>query len=44
MKSIIFIGTNKSGSSREGIKAAKQMGFYIHLLTDRKKYLDQRKK
>jgi len=42
MKTIIFIGTQKSGSSREAIKAAEQMGFYTVLFTDRKNQLKQR--
>ncbi|QOR67628.1 ATP-grasp domain-containing protein [Cytobacillus suaedae] len=37
MDSIIFIGTNKSGSSREGIKAAKRMGYETILFTDNQK-------
>ncbi len=35
MKTIIFIGSNKSGSSREAIKAAERLGFFTILLTDR---------
>lgn len=42
MKTIIFIGTNKSGSSREAIKAAERLGFYTVLLTDKSKLLYQR--
>ncbi len=35
MKTIIFIGCNKSGSSREAIKAAERLGFFTVLFTDR---------
>lgn len=42
MKSIIFIGTNKSGSSLEGIKAAKRLGFIVHVLTERSSLLEQK--
>ena len=43
MKAIIFLDTNKSGSSREGIKAAKKMGYVTHLLTNRMNILNQSK-
>lgn len=42
MKTIIFIGSNKSGSSREALKAAERLGFFTILLTDRKKFLENR--
>ena len=42
MKTIVFIGTQKSGSSREAIKAADELGYYTVLLTDRKNLLKQR--
>ncbi|WP_174732465.1 ATP-grasp domain-containing protein [Mesobacillus harenae] len=42
MKSIIFLGAHKSGTSREALKIAKDMGYYTILLTDRKKFLEQR--
>ncbi|HJV31794.1 MAG TPA: ATP-grasp domain-containing protein [Bacillales bacterium] len=42
MNSIIFIETNKSGSSREGIRAAKKNGYKVHLLTNRRSFLEQR--
>ncbi|WP_026694590.1 ATP-grasp domain-containing protein [Peribacillus kribbensis] len=42
MKSIIFIGTNKTGSSLEGIKAAKRLGFNVHVLTEKEKFLTQK--
>jgi histidinol phosphatase-like PHP family hydrolase len=40
MKTIIFIGSNKSGSSREAIKAAERLGFFTVLFTDREPFLD----
>lgn len=43
MKAIIFLDTNQSGSSREGIKAAKEMGFFTHLLTNRASILEKNK-
>ncbi|HEY2422080.1 MAG TPA: ATP-grasp domain-containing protein [Neobacillus sp.] len=42
MKSIIFIDSNKLGSSYEGIKAAKGLGLYTHLLTNKGDFLKQR--
>lgn len=42
MKTIIFIGSNKSGSSREAIKAAERLGFFTILLTDRELFLKNR--
>jgi biotin carboxylase len=42
MQTIVFLGSNKSGSSREAIIAAKEMGYFTVLLTDRKKWLKQR--
>ncbi|WP_163580760.1 ATP-grasp domain-containing protein [Gracilibacillus saliphilus] len=42
MKSIVFLGSNKSGSSREAIKAAERMGYFTILLTDRERFLEQR--
>ena len=44
MEAIIFIGTYKAGSSREGIKAAKELGYYTILFTPRKSYQVQRSK
>ncbi len=43
MKTIIFLGLNKSGSSREAVKAAAQMGYYTVVFTNQKKQLQQRK-
>lgn len=42
MKTIIFIGTYKSGSSREALRAAEQLGYYTVLYTDRHKFLENR--
>jgi biotin carboxylase len=42
MRTIVFIETNKSGSSREAIKAAERLGFFTVLLTNRQKYIHQR--
>ncbi|MFJ7825895.1 ATP-grasp domain-containing protein [Psychrobacillus sp. NPDC096623] len=43
LKAIIFISTNKSGSSREAIKAAEKLGYYTILFTNNEKQLEQRK-
>ncbi|MBU8879958.1 ATP-grasp domain-containing protein [Bacillus sp. FJAT-29790] len=43
MKTIIFIGTNKSGSSREAVKAAEQLGYFTVVFTNNEKQLHQRK-
>ncbi|WP_017753913.1 ATP-grasp domain-containing protein [Calidifontibacillus oryziterrae] len=43
MKTIVFIGVNKSGSSREAVKAAYQLGYHTVVFTNRKKQLEQRK-
>lgn len=42
MQTIVFIETNKSGSSREAIKAAERLGYLTILLTNKKKFLQQR--
>ena len=42
MKAIIFISTNKSGSSREAIKAAERLGYYTILFTNKEKQIQQR--
>lgn len=42
MEAIIFIGTNKFGSSRDAIKAAHKLGYYTILFTDREKIVKQR--
>lgn len=42
MKTILFIGTNKSGSSRDVIIAAKRLGYYTVLFTNNEKQFQQR--
>lgn len=42
MKTIIFINTQKSGSSRDAIKVAEKMGYYTILLTNNHKQIEQR--
>lgn len=42
LKTIIFIGTNKSGSSREALKAAEHLGYFTVLFTNNEKQLEQR--
>lgn len=42
MKSIIFIETTKSGSSREAIKTADRLGFYTVLFTERPNFVAKR--
>jgi biotin carboxylase len=42
MKAIIFIGTYKSGSSREALKAAEKLGYYTVLFTERLNFIKNR--
>ncbi|QFF97655.1 ATP-grasp domain-containing protein [Psychrobacillus glaciei] len=42
MKAIIFISTNKSGSSREAIRAAEHLGYFTILFTNNEKQIQQR--
>ncbi len=42
MKTIVFIGTQKSGSSYEAIKAADEMQYFTVLLTDKQSAFDKR--
>jgi biotin carboxylase len=42
VKAIVFIGTHKSGSSRDAIKAAKKLGYYTVVITDLNKQINQR--
>lgn len=42
MKTIVFIGTQKSGSSREAIRAADKLGYYTVLLTNKQRFFEQR--
>jgi len=37
MKTIVFIGSNRFGTSNEALLIAKEMGYYVVLLIDRKK-------
>ncbi|WP_432358927.1 ATP-grasp domain-containing protein [Sporosarcina sp. UB5] len=43
LKTIIFIGTNKSGSSREAIRAAERLGYFTVLFTNNERQIQQRK-
>src|SRR5690606_14913660 len=43
LKTIIFIGTNKSGSSRDAIRAAERLGYFTVLFTSNEKQIKQRK-
>lgn len=42
MKAIVFINTQKSGSSREAIKQAEKMGYFTVLFTNRPHYIEHR--
>lgn len=42
MDTIVFIGSNKSGSSRDAIQMAEQMGYFTVLYTDKEKLIQQR--
>jgi biotin carboxylase len=42
MKTIVFLNTQKSGSSREAIKAAEELGYYTVLFTDKPNMLKKR--
>ncbi|WP_338470849.1 ATP-grasp domain-containing protein [Niallia sp. XMNu-256] len=42
MRTIIFLHTMKSGSSREAIRAAEKLGYFTVLFTDNEKLLTQR--
>lgn len=42
LKTIIFIGTNKSGSSREATKAAEKLGYFTVLFTSNERQFEQR--
>jgi biotin carboxylase len=42
MRTIVFIETNKSGSSREAIKVAERLGYLTVLFTNKKRFLAQR--
>lgn len=42
MRTIVFIETMKSGSSREAIKAAERLGYFTVLLTNKQSFIYQR--
>ncbi|OTW84969.1 biotin carboxylase [Bacillus thuringiensis serovar cameroun] len=42
MDTIVFIETNKSGSSREAIKTAEKLNFFTVLLTKKTKFINER--
>lgn len=42
MQTIVFLGSNKSGASRDAIFSAAEMEYFTVLLTDRDKWLRQR--
>jgi biotin carboxylase len=42
MRTIVFIETGKSGSSREAIKAAESLGYFTVLFTNKQRYIQQR--
>jgi biotin carboxylase len=42
MRTIVFIETNKSGSSREAIKAAERLGYFTVLFTNKQTFIQQR--
>lgn len=39
MKTIVFIGSNEFGTSREALTIAKEMGYWVVLLTDKRKLM-----
>lgn len=42
-KTIVFLGTNKAGSSRDAIKAAQDLGYFTCLFTNRSDQIKQRR-
>jgi biotin carboxylase len=42
VKTIVFIGVNKSGSSREAVRAAEKLGYFTVVFTNRERQLEQR--
>lgn len=42
LKTILFIGTNKSGSSREATRAAENLGYFTVLFTNNPRQFEQR--
>ncbi|MBM7693881.1 biotin carboxylase [Peribacillus deserti] len=43
MDTIVFVSANKTGSSRDALKAAKRLGFQTILLTDKPHFMDHHK-
>lgn len=43
MQTIVFIGSNKSGTSREALTISNEMGYFTVLLTNRKSFIRQMK-
>ena len=41
MQTIIFLGSNSSGTSREALTISRQMGYFTVLFTDRRSFLDK---
>ncbi|WP_391206834.1 ATP-grasp domain-containing protein [Psychrobacillus sp. L4] len=39
MKTIVFIGSNEFGTSKEALAIAKEMGYFVVLLTDKRKLM-----
>lgn len=39
MKTIVFIGSQMSGTSRDALRIAKEMGYFIVLMTDQEKFM-----
>ncbi|MEH7500895.1 ATP-grasp domain-containing protein [Neobacillus drentensis] len=42
MQTIVFIGSNKSGTSREALNISTSMGYYTVLLTNRREFIKQK--
>lgn len=42
MQTIVFIGSNKSGTSREALSISTSMGYYTVLLTNRREFIKQK--
>ena len=42
LKTILFIGVNKSGSSREATRAAEKLGYFTVLFTSNERQFEQR--
>lgn len=42
MQTIVFIGSNKSGTSREALSISSTMGYYTVLLTNRSEFIKQK--